>query len=147
MNNTPDRDANTANPPYHQSGVRWVRTIEVILSVIEPNVCPGAMTARSPAPAVRACASSAVRWGIATLFTEVWVEVADRGQIGRPRPGVELREQRVVALFGLQLGDPALLVVQIAEDDRVGRARLLTGGLDLPILDFPIRLLTLDLRL
>src|SRR5687767_4260837 len=100
MNRTPASDATTANAAYHHNGVRCDRTIDVILSVIEPKVCPGAMTARSPAPAVRAGASGGCRWGSATLFTEIRIDVADRCQIGRPRTGIELGEQRVVALLG-----------------------------------------------
>jgi hypothetical protein len=40
------------NPTYQNQGVRPVRTMELILSVIEPKVCPGSMTGReSPASA------------------------------------------------------------------------------------------------
>ena len=39
-------------PTYQNHGVRPVRTMELILSVIEPKVCPGSMIGReSPASA------------------------------------------------------------------------------------------------
>src|SRR6185312_1170001 len=42
--------------------------------------------------------------------------------------------------------DAAVRIVDVAEDDRVGRARLLARGLDLPVADSAIVLLRLDLR-
>jgi hypothetical protein len=39
-------------PRYQPSDVFRVRTIELILSVTEPNVCPGAMTGGRPVPAI-----------------------------------------------------------------------------------------------
>ena len=47
----------------------------------------------------------------------------------------ELAEQRVVARLGLQLRDAAVRIVQVAEHDRLGRAGLLAGGLDLAVAD------------
>ena len=41
---------------------------------------------------------------------------------------------RVVAVLLLQLRDPALRVVEVAEDDRLGRAGLLAGRHDLAVL-------------
>ena len=46
-----------------------------------------------------------------------------RGQVGRARPRVQLAQQRVVARVGLQLGDAAVRVVDVAEDDRLRRDR------------------------
>ena len=40
----------TANPMIHHFGGRRCRTIELILSVTEPNVWPGAITAGVPEP-------------------------------------------------------------------------------------------------
>ena len=42
------------------------------------------------------------------------------------------REQAVVARMRLELGDPAVRVVEVAEDDRVGRAGLRAGGSTMP---------------
>src|SRR5215204_4733679 len=145
MNSTPDSEATTAKPAYHHSGVRCVRTIDVILSVIEPKVWPGAITARSAAPATRACA--AFSCGIATLFTQLRVHVADRGEIRGTRPRVELGEERVVAHLGLELRHAARFIVQVAEHDRLRRTGLLAGGLDLAIADAAALLFALDLRL
>src|SRR5262245_13200968 len=82
----------------------------------------------------------------ATLLTKLRVHVANRRQIRRPRPRVELAEQRVVALLALELRDAALGIVDVAEHDRVGRTRLLTRGLDLAVPDLAILFFRFDLR-
>jgi hypothetical protein len=60
--------AAVSRPRYQLMGVRRVRTIELILSVTELNVCPGAITGTVPVP-VTACSGSSgdgVRVGSAT---------------------------------------------------------------------------------
>jgi hypothetical protein len=62
------------------------------------------------------------------------LRVADAGQEQGARLGVQLGvEQTVGPAIAVQLADPALLVGQVAEDDRLGRARRLTGGDDVTI--------------
>src|SRR4030095_560982 len=63
--------------------------------------------------------------------------VADGREVGRPRPRLEVREEAVVAHARLHLGDAALGIVLVAEDDRFRGTRGLAGGLDLPVLDLP----------
>ena len=41
---SPVRSSATPKPAYHHIGVRRARTIELILSVTVPKVCPGAIT-------------------------------------------------------------------------------------------------------
>src|SRR5580765_1485005 len=121
------------NPAYHHSGVRRVRTIELILSVTVLSVCPGAITAGVPAPTIARFGSSMGCRLSATLFAQLRVHVAERREIGRARPRVQLAEQRVVPDFGLQRGDAARRIVQVAEDDRVGGTGLLARRLDLTV--------------
>ena len=66
---------------------------------------------------------------------DLGVGVTQLGQIGRARPGVQLGQQAVVARAGLGLGHRALVVVEVAEDDRPGRAGRLAGGHDLVAAD------------
>src|SRR2546425_691067 len=111
-----------------------------------PTIACSGSSSNPGAPAPRwSCLASSLTWS-ATLFTELRVHVPDRGEIRRPRPRVELAEQRVIPRFSLQLGDTARRIVQIAEHDRVGRARLLTRGLDFAVLDAAILFLGLDLH-
>src|SRR5713101_7001764 len=72
---------------------------------------------------------------------ELRVGVAHRGEVGSARAGVELAEEGVVALVGLQAGDPARRVVDVAEDDGLGRTHCLAGGHDLAVADRPVLLL------
>src|SRR5262249_39937918 len=81
----------------------------------------------------------------ATLCTQLRIHVPHRRQIRRPRPGVELADERVVALFGFELRDAAARIVEVAEHDRVSRARLLTRRLDLAVGYPAVPLLRFDL--
>src|SRR5262245_22131686 len=45
-------------------------------------------------------------------------------EVARPRLRVDLLEHAVGARVGVELPDPARLVVEVAEDDRLGRTRL-----------------------
>src|SRR5688500_2256882 len=74
------------------------------------------------------------------------VPVLQLRQVGRPRLRVQLIEQTVVAVVLFGLVDPAVMVVQIAEYDRVGRASGLARGYDLAVCDRPSVLLRLDTR-
>src|SRR5256714_9600079 len=72
------------------------------------------------------------------------VRVANRGEIRRPRPRVEVGQESVVAPLRLKACDAARRVVQVAEDYRLGRAGLLARGLYLAVFDFVAALLLLD---
>ena len=101
----------------------------------EPNVWPGAITGGCAGAGDRRCDRRMASMSDIALVTQLRVDVPDRREIRRPRPRVQLAEQRVVALLGLQLRDAARRIVQVAEDDRVGRAGLLARGLDLAVAD------------
>src|SRR6478609_9208474 len=58
------------------------------------------------------------------------IRVAQLAQIGGARTDVEVAEDRVVALRGFELGNGALRVLDVTEDDAVNGADLLAGGLD-----------------
>src|SRR5262249_5370003 len=130
------------NPSHHPSGARLVRTIELILSVTEPNVWPGAITGGTPVPTMASFGSS--MGARLSAILQLGIHVSDRPQIRRPRARIELAEERVVADLGLQLRDAAVRVVQIAEDDRFRRTRLLTRRLNLAVSDPPVLFLRID---
>src|SRR5262245_28997206 len=102
------------------------------------------MTGGVPVPAT--CASGSCG-SCATSALELRVHVANRTQVGRAWTRVQLAEQRVVPRLGLQPGDAARRIVQIAEDDRVGGTDLLTRRLDLAVADRTIFFFGVDLRL
>src|SRR5207245_11235393 len=64
----------------------------------------------------------------------------------RRRPGTEPLQEHVVARLWLEAPDTAPLVVQVAEHDRVRRARLLAGGHHLAVAHAPPGLLGVDPR-
>ena len=72
------------------------------------------------------------------------IRIAQGRQIRGARPRVEVGQQCVIPFIGFQLGHAAVLVVDIAEDDRLGRASGLAGGLDLAIADLAVLLLGID---
>ena len=74
------------------------------------------------------------------------VRVAHRRQIGRARPRVEVLEHRVVAWARLQLRHAAVRIVDVAEDDRVGRAHRLARRHDLAVANLATFALGLDAR-
>ncbi len=59
------------------------------------------------------------------------------GEVGRPRADVQLAEHRVVPLLLFDLRHLAFVVVEVAEVDRLRRARGLARGDDLAVLDLP----------
>src|SRR4029078_9815423 len=83
----------------------------------------------------------------AELVAEFRVRVAHHGQICRARTRVELGAQRRVERAGLALRGLAVRVVDVAEDDRVGRTRGLTGGDDVAVSNLSIFELGGDARL
>src|SRR4051794_25741206 len=107
--------------------------MELILSVTEANVCPGAITIGVPDPATGSIRS--VRGGVlcAILCAQFRIHVPNGRQIRGPRPRVQIRQECVVPLLGCQPRDTAVRIVEIPEDDGVARAGLLTGGLDLSV--------------
>src|SRR6185503_20403181 len=56
--------------------------------------------------------------------------MADQLQVPHCGADVQLLQHAVRAAVGRERGDAALRIVEVAEDDRLGRARLLAGGLD-----------------
>ena len=57
--------------------------------------------------------------------------IADVGEIGGARARPEMFEQRIMARVGFLPVDGRVLLVEVAETDRAGRAGALAGGLDL----------------
>src|SRR5262245_44539940 len=113
--------------------------MSLTFSVIEAWLCPGPRTGivggagcgddiNPPYSVVPA------RRGACRLRRQLRVRVADGGQIGRPRPRVQLGEQTVAPRVGMRLRHAARLVVQVAEHDRLRRARGLARGDDLAVL-------------
>src|SRR5262245_8796867 len=115
-------------PTHQPSGVRRLRTIWLILSVTVPKSWPGA-TSRS------ASLCSRSPWGRLATSGELRVGVLHVAEVAGARPRAELGQEAVVARLLLGLADAAAGVVDVAEHDRLGRARLLAGGLDLAVAD------------
>src|SRR5262249_39644191 len=69
-----------------------------------------------------------------------------RPEVGRARARPELGQQGVVAVARLELTHPAVRVVDVPEDDRIGWADGLAGGHDLAVADRAVLLLGGDAR-
>src|SRR5512135_2401353 len=95
-------------------------------SVTEPKVWPGAITGGrgfSPGPSASLKSGVGILSSVLLLLLlvrrrsfQLRVGIADFGQIGGARPGVELGQQPVVAGLGLEAGHAALGIVDVAED-------------------------------
>src|SRR5687768_7484645 len=109
-------------------GVRPPRTTPLILSVIEPNVCPGSISGTGGYIAGFGLIMCRSRGG---GRLQLGIRVADSRQVRRPGARVEILEHAVVAFELFHLRDAALRVVEVAEHDRVGRAGGRAGGHDL----------------
>src|SRR6185437_460020 len=64
---------------------------------------------------------------------DIGIGIAQPCAIGGSRPRVQLGEQRVVERARLALADGAVWIMQVAENDRLGRTGRLTGGDDLAV--------------
>src|SRR5215475_6782466 len=115
-----------------------------------PATAKHAYHSRPGLPSIGAAMSTVIWWSVGepmvhcgsvapsdSLSMANLLEVSDVGA------GAEVFEDAVGALTVHQLPDPAVLVVEIAEHDRVGRAHLLAGGLDLAILQLDLAVLQL----
>src|ERR1043165_1090429 len=140
-----------ARPTHQPSGVRFRRTSALILSVTEPTGCPGSTAAGVVWMRVSSYGSSnlsikTLRLSLPLDRRERLVRVAHGGQIPGARPRVQVAEQVVAPLLRVKPGDLAVRVVEVAEDDGLGRAGLLAGRDDVAVLHPLALLLALDLR-
>src|SRR5262249_20937199 len=124
----------SAKPTYQPRGEGCRSTIALILSVTDANVCPGASTACPSSSPGRSRGSDAM----VRLRLDLGVRVPQPRQVRRARAGVQLSQNPVVPRIGLELGDLALGVIDVAEDDRAGRAGRLAGGDNFAVEDRPI---------
>ena len=129
-------------PRNQPIGVRLVRTTWLIVSVTDSNVWPGAMTGGvrassvPSAPSRRSCGCCACQPSVtfalrraAPCRLELRVRVPHGRQVRRPRPRVQLGEQRVVQRLAFSFATRLFGIVDVAEDDRVGRTGRLARGL------------------
>src|SRR5579875_1934372 len=134
-------------PPIIAQGVFAVRTIPAIFCVTLLKLCPGAITAYSPVRGsiIGSIALSGSWMGPwVAMLCKLRVRVDHAGRVRSPRTEVEIGEHLVIALFSFAPDHPAVRIVQVAEDDRVGWARLLASSQDLAILDRAIVLVGVD---
>src|ERR1019366_2110499 len=142
-----------ANQP---SGVRGVSTIREIFSVTDLKVWPCPMTRNSPVAGsipgslvftslVAIVNLTLCRCVFHRRFFEFGVRINDRGHIRGTWAGVEIGKYLVAALVGTQFCNPALFVVDVAEGDGRGRARLLAGGYDFAVAYRTVLLVRIDL--
>ena len=110
----------------------------------------GSMKCSGPlaCPPRRSLASCVVSWCPPTigLCGSARIRILHGREIRRARPRVEIFEHRVVARARLELGDAAVGIVDVAEDDRLGRAHRLAGRHDFAVANVAIFALRLDAR-
>ena len=80
-----------SNARYQPIGVRWVRTMELILSVTEANVCPGAITMACPTrrPA-RIAVGDEAGCSVPSQAAQFRIHIPHGRQVRRARPRVQL---------------------------------------------------------
>src|ERR1043166_4048463 len=111
-----------ARPTHQPRGVRFRRTSELILSVTEPKVCPGSMTAggvwmRGSSYGLSYVCIKTFRPSLPLARRERLVRVAHGGEVAGARPRVQVAEQVVAPLLRVQARDLTVRVVEVAEDD------------------------------
>src|ERR1044071_1898151 len=110
--------AATMNTPR---GVRRRSAMLAILSVTDPKVCPGPITAGGVM--VKSDDEISVESSCIILrLLQFGIGILDRRKISGSRFSVQLSKQIVIALLFLQLRNAACRVVFIAEYNRFGRA-------------------------
>src|SRR5262249_48344358 len=109
--------------------------------VTEANVYPGPITT---GPSGGVATSFGAASGCMSRRLDVGVGVPQPGQVGGPGPGVQVGEQAVIQGLALPRDDPAVGVVEVAEDDRRGGTGCLAGGQDLAVADPAILFLRVD---
>src|SRR5439155_10092187 len=115
-------NAKEIRKPTHQPrGARRLRTMALILSVTDAKVCP------RPASTGTRLATGSGAGASADISGHLRVGVLDLREVSRARPRVQFGEQRVFVWFRFPQPHLALPVIQITEEDRLRRARLLTG--------------------
>src|SRR5262249_48122178 len=121
------------------------RVMELILSVIEANVCPGPRMAEpSGTCSDTARGRSSIAWA-SRVGGDVQVWVFQRRQVSRSGSGVQVREQRVVERLGASPRDFALGIIEIAEDNRAGGTGRLARGYNVAVAQRSIFAPRLDL--
>src|SRR5258706_4672118 len=156
--------------------------MELILSVMVANVCPGprmlggagpssltfsglssfsdicnaflvsrfsflVLFLSSPLPFAARARNQKRETLLAFAFLQFSIRIRDARDVRGPRARVQLAEQRVVARTGFQPGDARVLIVHVAEDDRIRRARLRARGGELAIADRAVFFFRLDAAL
>src|SRR6266853_270355 len=117
-----------AKPRIHHFGGRRIRTIALILSVTEAKSCPGPrIGAGTPCSASLSAGLSAMFHSTLDCpwFLDLRVRIAQPRLIGSPGPRVQLFEQAVIQIFLRQHGNAALWIIDVPENNRFRRARLL----------------------
>ena len=126
------------NPKNHPTGVFVVRTMLEILSVTRGERVPGTDNGMNDALRASHCRPRRV------LLCDLRVRVAHGPEVARARLRLQLVEQAVVPVAGLQLRDAALGVVDVAEHDRLRRAGRLAGGHHVAVLHLAALVLGVD---
>src|SRR5262245_36386786 len=135
----------TAKPIHQPRGGRRVRTIALILSVTEPNVWPGPMTAPSAEPVPEGVpVGRGGASGCMSVRLDFGIGVPQRRQVRRSWPRIQLREQGVIKRLGFPLRDLARGVVEVAENDRLSGTGRLASGEDVAVADSPVLVLCVD---
>src|SRR5215469_6817123 len=111
-------------PMNHPLVAGRVRTMALIFSVTVPKVWPGPITGvRSISVGDLYCSDIRV-FGDQLLASQLRIRIFYFCQVGGARPGVQFPEQAVISGLRLPPGNGAVGIVNVAENDRVGRAGL-----------------------
>src|SRR5258708_6116754 len=123
--------------PYHQpDGVLPAKTMELILSVTDAKVWPGRKTCEEVAGGggvSRVGASGVMSRGL--QLHDLGARIAYGSEVGRPRLSIVVLQESVIECCVFHLADPRIRIVEVPENDRVSRARGLTCGQYLSIVD------------
>src|ERR1700737_3490113 len=78
---------------------------------------------------------------------DLWIRIAQSRQIRGARPRVQFGKKRIIERLGFQFRDPARRIIDVAEHNRLRRARSLASRLDLAIVHAAALFFRFDLAL
>src|SRR5579862_3292451 len=121
----------TPKPTNQPFEVGRVSTMELILSVTEPNVYPGSITGARSSWIGSAMFLTALRF-------QFRIRVPNVGQVRGAGPRVQIAQQAVVPRLRFQFRNPAVGIINVAENNRIRRTRLLARGLQFAVLNLAL---------
>src|ERR1035437_2046176 len=115
--------------------------MELILSVIVANVYPGSMTGAGWFATLTSSRSSGISLPALRLRLAFSVGVGNLSQVGGAGSCIQVGQQPIVTVKRFEFRHPAVWIVDVAEDVRVGRTGLLASSLQRAVFDFELAIL------